>query len=110
MQPMIMIVVLAMLGEVVIEALKPLLRPAVAPLAKYENLDPYLYISTAFGMLLSLMYGADMLLAVGLPELTGGYVYVGQIATGLVVGRGANAVHDAITLLSTRRDWPSAGD
>lgn len=100
MQPLVMITILALLGEVVIEVLKPLLAPMLAPLAKYEKVDPYLYISTALGVLFALLYRADLLLAIGLPEQAGLAIYVGQVLTGLMLGRGANFVHDVIAKIA----------
>ena len=103
MNPLLVITTLAALGEVLIEILKPLLRPVMAWIAATINADVaggWLYLSTGLGVFLALLYQADLLLVVGLPPLTGPAVYVGPVATGLIIGRGANAVHDVYSRLS----------
>ena len=103
MNPLTLVITLALLGEVIIEILKPLLRPVMAWGAATIDADVdagWLYLSTLLGVFLALLYQADLLLVVGLPPLTGPAVYFGPVATGLIIGRGANFVHDVYSRLS----------
>lgn len=86
------IVIFATLVEITIEACKPLLRPVAELLSAEYGLDMYVYLSAALGVLFALLFGVD---AVAL--LTGHAAGpVTQVVTGLVLGRGANFVHDVI--------------
>jgi len=49
------------------------------------------YAAAILGILTCLGFGADMFALLG---LTGVYPYIGQIATGLVIGRGSNYLND----------------
>lgn len=99
MEPLVMILILAAVGEAVIEVLKPLIRPAIFALG-VDAEQAYLYLSTVLGLLLAFIYGADILAAVGLSPPNQAALIFGQAATGLILGRGSKAVHDAINRLS----------
>lgn len=100
MEPLILILILAAFGEVVIEVLKPLLEPAFARLPLPEDINPYLYLSCAFGLLLSFTYTVNILAAIGVTEPNATAHYIGVIATGMILGRGANFVHNVISRLA----------
>ena len=103
MEPLVLVVTLALLGEVLIEVLKPLVNPVVSLACEYVAIDPergYLYISAFLGVLLAALYRADLLIVIGLPELAGAGSVFGVVATGLIIGRGANFVHDVFSRLA----------
>ena len=107
------IFVLATLAESIVEYLvKPLLLPEEPrpddpkPVAGDENGDGELivipphtrgmllrYVSALVGILLCIAYRADLLALVGLITTT---PLVGYIITGIVIGRGANYLHDLV--------------
>lgn len=93
--PLTIVFLVALLGEALIQGLKPLLDPLFALLPLPADVNPYLYLSAALGVALAFFYQADMVSAVGLAP----HSWVGMIATGLITGRGSNAVHDVIALL-----------
>ena len=107
MEPVIIIFVLAAFGEVVIEVLKPLLEPGIARLPVPEDVDPYLYLSCSFGLLLSFSYNVNVLDAVGVGVPNATAYYTGLIATGLILGRGSNFVHNAISRMAGEREQPA---
>jgi hypothetical protein len=89
------ILILATLAESLVEYL---VRPIVKPWVDGE--DPRAsalrdlglrYIAAAVGMALSVLYQADLLAIVG---LSSPWPIAGQLLTGLIIGRGANFVHD----------------
>jgi hypothetical protein len=102
MEPILLVIALATLGELIIEALKPGLQPLIARLSVPPDVNVYLYLSLALGMALAGCYRADLLWAVGLSESA---TVVGVITTGLFIGRGANFVSDVISRLN-RPDAP----
>ncbi len=58
------------------------------------------YLASVVGVILCLAYNIDALADLGLgPRLP----YVGQILTGLILGRGANYVHDFYTRFTQKR-------
>jgi biotin transporter BioY len=63
---------------------------------KFEALSPYkwalMYVSCAIGVALAFAYGVDVLSFIVEGEPT----IVGQIATGVVIGRGANYLSDFV--------------
>ena len=90
------ILFLATLVEALVEYL---VRPAVKP-ASLDQADAVdwrglvlRYAAAALGVALCLAYQADILALVGLESQL---PYVGQIVTGVVVGRGANFVNDFV--------------
>lgn len=95
------ILLLATLAEALVEYLvKPLLRPlptqdgspAPADPAREQLTDAIAcYSAAAVGVLLCLAYQADMLSLAGLYT---SWPWFGYVITGLLVGRGANFVHD----------------
>lgn len=96
MEPIVLVTLLALLVEVLIEAVMPLSDPVFAALKLPESVNPYLYLSALVGVLAALGYGADLVAAIGLPAPNGAVGLGATVATGLMVGRGANFVHDAI--------------
>ncbi len=96
MEPVLLVITLATLGELIIEALKPGLEPLIARLSIPPDINVYLYLSLALGVVLAGVYRADLLWAVGLSESA---TVVGVVTTGLFVGRGANFVSDVISRL-----------
>lgn len=94
------VVVLAVLGELIIEALKPALRPIIKRLHFPEDIDAYLYLSLVLGVVLALLFEADLLKAIGLESPYAPAIWFQRVVTGLLVGRGANFVHKAIERLS----------
>lgn len=57
--------------------------------------QPWLkYVAAGLGVLLCLAYNADLLASLGLVSL---YPFVGQVLTGLVIGRGSNYLNDFIS-------------
>ena len=65
-------------------------------LAKFRINKGYLrYISALVGVGLCLLYGVDALS--GLLDLSPRFAPLGEVLTGLVLGRGANYVHDFYT-------------
>lgn len=107
MEPVIVIIVLAAFGEVVIEVLKPLLDPLVNRLPIPQDVNAYLYLSCAFGLLLSYSFSVNILEVVGLDMPNAVAVYTGITATGLILGRGANFVHDAIARMGGGERQPA---
>lgn len=89
------IIILSIVGEVLIEALKPALAPIQAKLP--ESIDLYLYLSMVFGLVLAFNWSANVFVVIGLGE--GSIALLGTIATGLILGRGSNFVHDVISRL-----------
>ena len=92
------IVILATLAESLVEYL---IRPLVKPWgegdppedARYLALRDLIlrYVAAIVGIVLSVIYRADLLAIVGLASP---WPIAGQILTGLIIGRGANFVHD----------------
>lgn len=91
METAIAIVILAIFGEAVIEAAKPLLEPATANVPRL-----YLYLSALLGVALAATYQANLLLAVGLEGGGPAGHWIGVVGTGIVIGRGANYAHDVL--------------
>lgn len=111
------ILILATLAEGIVEHLvKPIFLPAdpgpgdppsQVPLAGDENgggellfIPPHTrglllrYASALVGILLCIAYRADLLALAGLQATT---PFIGYIITGLVIGRGANYLHDLVS-------------
>lgn len=69
-----------------------------------QSAKPYLrYIALALGVGVSLAYGIDIL---GILGLVSPFPLVGQIISGLILGRGSNYVNDIMT--SFTKGTPSA--
>lgn len=70
---------------------------------RIEKLAPYSwtlkYASAAVGVFLTFYYALDAMTLVGLPASP-----VGTVITGVIVGRGANVVHDLFSLIAAKRD------
>ena len=90
---------LAMLVELVIEALKPLLDPFFALLRLPETVQPYLYVGSLLGAAVCVLWQVDLATVVGLPAVNRTATLAAQIATGFIVGRGSNITHDAYARL-----------
>lgn len=88
-----LIVTLAVLTEVITEAIKPALAPAETFLTKYPVI---LYLSLLVGVALAAIARADLLAVL---EITAAPNPAGYVLTGLIIGRGANFVHDALARL-----------
>lgn len=95
MEPILLTLTLATLGELLIQALKPALQPLLNLLNLPADIDPYLYLSLLLGVALALIYRVDLLAALGI----GPWTLVGCLTSGLFIGRGANFVHDALAAL-----------
>ncbi len=93
MEPILLILTLATLGELIIETLKPGIAPLLTRLNLPADINPYLYLSLTLGLLLAFVYQADLLAAIG---LSAGPTTAGIITTGLFLGRGSNFVSDVI--------------
>ena len=96
MQPLLLILTLATLGELLIEVLKPGIQPLLTRLNLPENINPYLYLSLTLGLLLAFLYQADLLAAIGLSATP---TVAGILTTGLFLGRGSNFVSDVLQRL-----------
>lgn len=60
-----------------------------------ESTRPWLrYVSLGFGVVAAIAFQVDVIAALGVTSV---YPLVGQIATGLVIGRGSNYVNDLIS-------------
>ena len=63
------------------------------PFDKIEKLSPYkwtlMYVSAGLGIFVAIWYSVDMLALLGLPASV-----VGQVFTGVLLGRGANFIND----------------
>jgi hypothetical protein len=97
---LVTIVILATLAEGLVEhLLKPIILPPEESTYRPIKLSDYVrdillrYASALVGIGLCLAYRADLLALAGLTSPT---PFVGQILTGLVVGRGANYLHDLV--------------
>lgn len=105
--PIILVLLLATIAEAVIEAVKPGLDPAFDWLLRVtrapENVEPYFYLSVALGVATSLAYGADLVEAVGIAPPSAAVGTAAQVATGILIGRGANFVHNVITRVADRK-------
>jgi len=92
------ILILATLAESLVEYLiRPLVKPWVEgespPNARAQALRDLglRYIAAGIGMVLCVLYQADLLASFGLASP---WPMAGQLLTGLIIGRGANFVHD----------------
>ena len=65
MEPILLILTLATLGELIIETLKPAIQPLIDRLKLSEDINPYLYLSLTLGLALAFVYGADLLAVIG---------------------------------------------
>lgn len=88
-----LILTLAVLTEAIAEAVKPALVPAGTFLTRYPII---LYLSLLVGVALATIARADLLVIL---EITATPNPAGYILTGLIIGRGANFVHDALARL-----------
>lgn len=96
------LLIMALLIETVIEAVKPALNPLFSALSFLEkySINPYLYLSMGFGIILAFAYEVDLFAQLLGQEPLG----ITTLSTGLVVGRGANFVHDlAVSLLGATK-------
>lgn len=100
--PYLLMIALAVLGELIIEGVKPGLDPLFVRWGVPADVNPYLYLSLCLGMALALTYRVDVLAVAGLVSPS----WVGMVTTGLLTGRGANVVHDFIALV----ERPGTGD
>ena len=98
MEPILLIIALATLAELIIEALKPGLAPLISRLNLPGDINPYLYISLTLGLILAIVYQADLIAAVGLAADT---TTAGVITTGLFIGRGGNFISDVLRRLAS---------
>lgn len=89
-QALLGIVLFAMIGEAVIEALAPGLDWVFDLLPLPEGLNPYFYLSLILGLVLAFSYQLDLIRAMGLWSDT---TWIGMAMTGIVVSRGSNSVH-----------------
>jgi len=94
MEPLLLVIAFAVIGELVIEALKPALDPLFNRLGLPEDVNLYLYLSLILGVSLAFIYQLDLLAAAGLTDEADVF---GIVLTGLFVGRGSNFVHDVIS-------------
>jgi len=94
------VIVLAALTELLIEAVKPGLDPLFKRLPIPDDVEPYFYVSLVLGIALCLLFHADLLTAIGLESPYLSAIWFQRGATGVLVGRGANFIHDAIERLS----------
>lgn len=105
--PIIIVLVLATIAEAVIEATKPGLDPffdwLLTKLKAPQTVEPYFYLSVALGIATSLSYGADLVQAVGVPAPNNAVGIGAQVATGILIGRGANFVHNLITRVADKK-------
>ena len=88
------ILILATLCEALVEHLvAPIVdgRGAEDPQREQWRVLGLRYISAGLGMILCVLYQADLLALLGLATP---WPFVGWLLTGLVIGRGANWVHD----------------
>jgi len=100
------ILILATLVEALVEYLvKPLFGPPILPEAEAASPDDALpgllirYSAATIGVLLCLTYRADLLI---LANLNAPLPWVGFVITGILIGRGANFVHDFTSRWFTR--------
>ena len=64
---------------------------------KYES-RPYLrYVALAFGVVMAVLYQADLVNLIGFDEISARYGLVNQIVTGVVIGGGANYLNDFVS-------------
>lgn len=105
--PIVLVLILAVIAEAIIEAVKPGLDPLfdwlLAKARAPENVEPYFYLSQALGVATSLAYGADLVQAVGIAPPSAAVGIAAQVATGILIGRGANFVHNVITRVADRK-------
>lgn len=94
MEQFLSILALAAVAEVLIETLKPAISPLVPRFIK----QPYLYLSALVGLALAFNYNADLIAALlsSLSDSHSAATPAGVAMTGLLLGRGANVVHDLI--------------
>ena len=96
------ILILATLVESLVEYLvRPLVKPPIpTPADRIMIGEPETatwrdmvlrYIAALVGVALCVLYSADLLTMVG---LTSPWPWIGPVITGLIIGRGANFVHD----------------
>jgi uncharacterized membrane protein YdcZ (DUF606 family) len=63
--------------------------------ASPDKTQPWLkYVSASLGVVLCISYNVDLLASLGLVSV---YPFVGQVITGLVIGRGSNYLNDLIS-------------
>jgi hypothetical protein len=97
--PMVGILILAAVVEALVEYLA---EPIVGWIYKQfapdrtvpESLPALRYVSAAVGVLLCVLYGADLLATMGVVTSV---PYVGAVVTGLLIGRGANFINDFVS-------------
>lgn len=77
----------------VVEAIVEYFLPTFPDRLKWTKI----YIAAALGVGVCIAYEADLLAALGLPQVA----YVGPILTGLVIGRGANFLNVFIKRVGT---------
>lgn len=62
-----------------------------------EKIKPFVaYIAIVLGIAVSLAYGIDIPAMAG---LTAGYVWVGQVISGIIIGGGSNYVNEVISFI-----------
>lgn len=90
---------IALLIEIITEALQPILKPLSTWLESIPNIpetvEPMTYVTMLLGILFAFFFQADLLATLELTAVTP----VGILVTGLIVGRGSNFLHDALTRL-----------
>ena len=65
--------------------------------ASHARLQPYLaYIALALGVLVSVAYGIDILALFGLKTIV---PFLGNVISGIIIGRGSNYLNDLISKL-----------
>lgn len=63
--------------------------------AKPESSQPWLkYVSAAIGVLVCVAYKVDVLASLGVVST---YPFIGEVLTGLVIGRGSNYLNDFVS-------------
>jgi hypothetical protein len=87
------LIIMAVLLESLVETVKPLWKPAEISVTFYVTLGASMLVATGINYLA----GLDVFSAAGIPLVKA--PWVGVIATGVLLSRGANFAHDLIKVV-----------
>jgi len=88
------------------------------PMSKFESLKPWtwllMYVAAGVGVFLALYWEIDLIavIANGIAQMSGVPITwqvspVGQVLSGLVIGRGSNFLHDFLSKTLRKPDMPA---
>lgn len=104
LEPVVVILALALLLEAALEAAAPLLEPIFERLPLPEDVNLHLWLATLLAIGLVFTWDVNVLDSIGLEAPDVPAEILTKVLSGLVIGRGSNFVHDLIETIAARKE------